>query len=323
MRMKTLTVALMLLIQSIAPAQDLRIYDFVVAKDGSGDYLTIQEAVNACRDYSEHLCRIFVKNGVYWEKLMIPSWKARITFIGQNVDSVRIEYNDYSGKLDGWGIKLNTFTSHTCFVGGNDITFENMTFVNSAGRVGQAVAMHVEGDRVVFKNCKFIGDQDTLFAAGDNSRQYFLDCSIEGTTDFIFGPSTAVFERCTILSKKDSYVTAASTPAAREYGFVFLDCRLLRDSSATKVYLGRPWRSCAYTAFINCYLDSHIRPEGWHNWSKPEAEATSRYYEYNSTGPGANPASRVPWSHHLTAAEAREMTARNILKGFDNWDPTK
>jgi pectinesterase len=298
-------------------------YDFVVAKDSSGNFRTIQEAVNACRDYAERQYVIFVKNGFYEEKLVIPTWKTHITIIGQNVDSTVITYNDYSGKTGGTGKKLSTFTSFTCQVAGNNIVFENITFVNSAGRVGQAVAMHVEGDRCVFRNCKFIGNQDTLLAAGENARQYFDHCYIEGTTDFIFGPATAFFDRCTIVSKVNSYVTAASTLATQEFGFVFLNCKLLSDSLGRKVYLGRPWRLYAFTAFINCELGEHIRPEGWHNWSKPEAEKSARYMEYKSTGPGANPTARVPWSHQLIDEEVKSFTASNVLKGFDNWNPTE
>ncbi len=298
-------------------------YDFVVAKDGSGNFTTIQDAVTACRDYSERDYTIFVKNGIYEEKLIIPSWKRRITLMGESVDSTIVTYNDYSGKLDTSGRKHGTFTSHTCRISGTDITVENITFINSAGRVGQAVAMHVEGDRCVFRNCRFIGNQDTLLGAGEYCRQYFTDCYIEGTTDFIFGPSTAVFERCTIMCKKNSYITAASTPAAQKFGFVFLDCKLLADSETTKVYLGRPWRLYAYTAFIRCDLGKHILPEGWHNWSKPEAELTARYLEYKNYGPGASPSTRVPWSRQLSKEEAEKITPQTVLAGSDGWKPVR
>jgi pectinesterase len=296
-------------------------YDFVVSKDSSGNFRTIQEAVNACRDYAERQYVILVKNGIYEEKLVIPTWKTHITIIGQSVDSTILMYNDYSGKIDGTGKKLSTFTSFTCLVAGNNIVFESITFVNSAGRVGQAVAIHVEGDRCVFRNCRFIGNQDTLLASGENAREYFDRCYIEGTTDFIFGAATAVFDRCTIMSKINSYITAASTLPGQEFGFVFLNCRILSDSVGRKVYLGRPWRLYAYTAFISCELGEQIRPEGWHNWNKPEAEKTARYMEYHSTGPGANPAARVGWSHQLSDQEVKSFTVRNILKGFDNWNP--
>ncbi len=280
-------------------------YDFTVAKDGSGDFTTVQEAVTACRDFSEKDYRIFVKKGVYEEKLVIPSWKRRITITGEDVDSTIITWSDHSGKSDKNGNTLNTFTSYTCLVAGNDIVVENLSFVNASGRVGQAVALHVEGDRCIFRNCRFIGDQDTLFASGEQSRQYFDECHIEGTTDFIFGPSTAVFRKCTILCKKDSYITAASTSARRDYGFVFLDCRLLADTLTSRVYLGRPWRLYAHTVFVRCEMGKHILPEGWHNWNKPEAEKTARYSEYRSSGPGANPHARVSWSRQWVTGRRR------------------
>jgi pectinesterase len=298
-------------------------FDFVVAKDGSGNFKTIQEAVNACRDYAERQYFIRVRNGVYREKLVIPAWKPRITLIGDNADSTVVTYDDYSGKLNADGTKMTTFTSHTCLVAATDITVENVTFENTAGQIGQAVALHVEGDRCVFRRCRLIGNQDTHLASGSSSRQYYQDCYIEGTTDFIFGAATAVFEGCTIMSKKNSYVTAASTVQGREFGFVFLNCRLISDTVATRVYLGRPWRLYAYTAFINCDLGGHILPEGWHNWNKPEAEKTARYLEYKNTGPGANASARVGWSRQLTAEEARIITADNVLRGTDGWDPSR
>lgn len=298
-------------------------YDFVVAKDGSGNFRTIQEAVTACRDFAERDYFIFIKRGVYKEKLSIPVWKTRITIIGESVEETVVEYNDYSGKTDSAGKKLSTFTSYTCFVGGNNITFENITFLNSAGRVGQAVALHVEGDKCIFRNCKLIGNQDTLFASGENSRQYFVNCFIEGTTDFIFGSATAFFENCTIKSKKNSYITAASTLPSREFGFVFYKCKLIADPSAEKVYLGRPWRLYAATAFIECELGPHILPPGWHNWDKPEAEKTARYFEYRNYGEGANVNSRVAWSRQLDDEAIKKYNVKNVLGGCDNWNPVK
>lgn len=293
----------------------------VVSADGTGDFRTIQEAVNACRDFAEQDYRIFVRCGVYKEKLIVPSWKRRITIVGEDAERTVITYDDYSGKLDAAGKKHGTFTSHTCLVAGTDIVFEDVTFENSAGPVGQAVALHVEGDRCVFRRCRFRGNQDTLFGGGETSRQFFDGCTIEGTTDFIFGPSTAVFRNCTIISKKDSYITAASTAPTRPFGFVFLRCRLQADSAGRKVYLGRPWRPYASTTFIACEMGPHILPAGWHNWNKPEAEGTARYAEYRSTGPGAHPAARVGWSRQLTDSAAALLTVEYILKGFDNWVP--
>ncbi len=288
-------------------------YDIVVAKDGSGNYTTIQAAINAAPDISQKRVTIFIKNGIYSEKIVIPSWKTKITLIGENKDSTIITYGDYHGKGD-----INTFTSYTVLVQGNDFHAENITFENSAGRVGQALALAVEADRCVIKNCRLLGNQDTLYAANDSSRQYYVDCYIEGTTDFIFGDATAVFKNCLIRSKKNSFVTAASTSPNQKFGYVFLNCKLIADSGITKVYLGRPWRPYAAVAYLNCYLGPQILLAGWNNWKDPKREKTVRYSEYKSTGPGANPKDRVPWSRQLSANEVRNYTLKNI---FGNWNP--
>ena len=290
-------------------------YDFVVAQDGSGDYKTIQEAVTACRDFWDRKF-IFIKNGMYKEKLLVPAWKTKISLIGESVDSTIIEYDDYSGKGD-----LNTFTSYTVKVEGDDFYAENITFKNSAGPVGQALALYVSGDRCVFRNCRLIGNQDTLYATGEHSRQYYANCYIEGTTDFIFGSATAVFDHCTIRSLKNSYITAASTTTRQPYGFVFLDCKLTAAPDADQVYLGRPWRDHGAVAFIRTDMGDQIRPEGWHNWDQPQREKTARYAEYGSKGPGANPDKRVKWAHQLTAKQAKEYTVNHMLAGADNWKP--
>ena len=290
---------------------------YVVAQDGSGDYKTLQEAINVCKVFPDKRIVIQIKPGIYKEKVEVYSWTNRISLIGEDANTTIISHDDYSGKGSH-----NTFTSYTFKVLGDDFYAENITFENTAGPVGQAVALHVEGDRCIFKNCRFLGNQDTIYTGGDSSRQYFLECYIEGTTDFIFGAATAVFENCTIHSKKNSYITAASTTEGKQYGYVFLNCKLTASPEATKVYLGRPWRNYAKTVFVNCELGSHILPEGWHNWSKPDAEKTTFYAEYNSTGNGANVASRVLWSHQLTKKESQLYTSRNVLKGSDEWNLT-
>ncbi|MFM6975539.1 MAG: pectinesterase family protein [Sphingobacteriaceae bacterium] len=289
---------------------------FTVAQDGSADYKTIQEAVNAVRDLSQVQVSIKIKNGTYREKLIIPSHKIRISLIGEDKDKTIITYDDYSGKNG-----INTYTSHTVLVQGNEFRAENLTFENSAGPVGQAVALHVEADRVVIKNCNILGNQDTLFPAVDSSRQYYADCYIEGTTDFIFGASTVVFERCHINSKKNSYITAASTTQKQAFGFVFIDCKLTADSAAKKVYLGRPWRPYARTVFIRTDMGAHIVPEGWHDWNKNENHLTAFYAEYGSKGPGSSKNERVAWSKQLTKKEAKQYTLANIFAGATSWNP--
>lgn len=285
-----------------------------VAQDGTGDFTTIQAAVNSMPDHSQARLTIFVRSGVYKEKLVIHSWKTNITLIGEDKMTTVITWDDHSGKGS-----INTFTSYTVLVQGNDFHAENITFENSAGRdVGQAVALHVEADRCIFTNCRIVANQDTLYTGVDNSRQYYKDCYIEGTTDFIFGPATAVFENCIIHCKKNSYITAASTPQHQPFGYVFLGCTINASPDATQVYLGRPWRPFAKTVFIQCNLGDHILPEGWHNWNKPDAEKTSFYAEYKSRGEGADPQARVAWSHQLTDEQVKEYT---LAKIFGNWNP--
>ena len=289
---------------------------FTVAQDGSADFKTIQEAVNAVRDWSEVQVPIYIRKGVYKEKLIIPAQKPKISLIGEDQSQCIITYDDFSGKNG-----INTYTSHTVWVAGNDLTAENLTFENAAGPVGQAVALQVSGDRVRMKNCRILGNQDTLFPSADNSRQYYLNCYIEGTTDFIFGAATAVFENCTLHSKKNSYVTAASTTAAQPFGFVFMNCRLTADSTVQKVYLGRPWRSNAKTVWINTEMGAHILPQGWQVWNQNENHKTAFYAEFGSSGPGFVKQSRVNWSKQLTRKEAAKYTLTNIFKGTAPWVP--
>jgi len=314
---------LMFLVVSLR-AQDPRAR-LVVAADGTGDYRTIQEAVNAVRDFTLFRVTIFIRKGIYHEKLCVPSWKCTITLQGEDRDSTVITNADYSGKAypgkDASGRdKFGTFTSYTVLIAGDDIIAENLTFENAAGPVGQAVALHVEGDRCIFRNCRLLGNQDTLYAGKEDSRQYYQDCYIEGTTDFIFGAATVWFEGCAIHSKRDSYITAASTTQRQSYGFVFNHCKLTADSAVKKVFLGRPWRPYAATVFMNSILGPQILAQGWHNWDKKENELTARYAEYHNTGAGAAHDRRVPWSKQLSAQSAKDIT---LTKVFGNWDPLK
>ncbi len=276
--------------------------EITVAADGSGDFKTITEALEAIRAYMDYRVTVNIKNGEYNEKVIIPSWIENVDFIGEDPEKTIITYNDYA-KLDNMG----TFRTYTMRVDGCNLTFKNLTIRNNAGRVGQAVALHTEGTNITFENCRFLGDQDTLFLAGHDSNLSFEDCYIEGTTDFIFGPATAWFDNCQIHSKADSYITAASTPENVGIGFVFKNCRLTADPEVKKVYLGRPWRPYAYTAFIDCDMDSHITPAGWDNWRNPENEKTARYFESGSKGPGANLKDRAKWSRSLTFKDIEKL----------------
>lgn len=305
--------------------------ELTVAQDGSGDFKTIQQAVNSVRDLGQWQVTIRIKKGIYHEKLVIPTWKTKISLVGEDAANTVITNNDYSGKANPGGKdafgndKFSTYTSYTVLVQGNDFIAENLTIENTAGRVGQAVALHVEGDRCVISNCKLLGNQDTLYAATEQSRQYYQDCYIEGTTDFIFGEATALFQNCTIKSLVNSYVTAAATSPRQQFGFVLLNCNLTADTAARKVYLGRPWRSYAKTVYLHCTLGSHILPEGWNPWKGDalfkEKEKTAFYAEYDNTGDGANPKARISWSKQLSVKEAKLYTLKNILGGTDNWSP--
>ena len=287
----------------------------IVAQDGSGDFKTIQEAVYAVRDYTPVPITIKVKKGVYHEKLIIPSWKCDITISGESEENTVITWDDFAKKpLVYFGdsiAEMGTFRTHTVLVAGNRVTLENLTIENTAGRVGQAVALHTEGNQIIVRRCRLLGNQDTLFTGNEESHVYFDECYIDGTTDFIFGPATCWFESCRIHSKTDSYITAKD----RRFGYVFNDCDLTSDDGATKVYLGRPWRAYAAVVFMNCRLGKHIRPEGWENWRNPDNEKTARYAEYNCTGAGASTAGRVKWCSRLNESEAAYYTRDNVLAG--------
>ncbi len=293
-------------------------YVFTVAKDGTGDYYTIQDAIDAMRVYPLAPITLYIRNGTYHEKIEVPATNTDISFIGENVDSTIIVFDDYSGKG-----KHTTFTSYTAKISGNRFRAANISFVNSAGPVGQALALFVDADKAVFTNCKFLGNQDTIFSSGETSRQLFDHCFIEGTTDFIFGPGTAVFNACTIRCKSNSFITAASTPKGNKYGFVFLDCSITADSVVTKLSLGRPWRNYARTVFFRCQLPAAVTPAGWDNWGNPENEKTAYYAEYKNTGPGAAAGKRVKWSKQLTGKEAAMYTLPQIFGATESWFNTK
>lgn len=294
-----------------------------VARDGTAEFRNISEAIEVCRAFMEYHKVIYVKKGVYKEKLVIPSWLDNIEICGENRDNTIITYDDHANiKLPETGKGMGTFRTYTLKIQGNDITLKNITIENNSARLGQAVALHTEGDRLSFINCRFLGHQDTIYTGKASTRQLFKDCYIEGTTDFIFGPSTAWFESCTIHSKANSYITAASTPANQTYGYIFNHCHLTAADNINKVYLGRPWRPYAHTLFMNCTMDSHIRPEGWENWRNPANEKTARYQEYNNTSAGANTSKRVGWSHQLTKKEAQGITIEKVFHSDTSWLPS-
>lgn len=296
--------------------------DFIVAADGTGNYSTVQEAINAVPDFRKAgPTRIFIKRGVYKEKIVIPETKQGVQLYGE--EGTVITYDDYANKPNVFGENKGTSGSSTIYIFGPDFVAEDITFENSSGPVGQAVAVQVGGDRATFRRCRFLGFQDTLYTFGENTREYYEDCYIEGTVDFIFGKATAVFVRCHLHSKSGGFVTAPATPQGADYGYVFYDCQLTADETVKKesVYLSRPWRPYAQTVFIRCHLGSHINPRGWDNWGNVGNEQTAYYAEYQSSGEGARPNERVSWSHQLT--DISRYPIAQVLAGKDNWSPAE
>jgi pectinesterase len=292
----------------------------IVASDGSGNFRTVQAAIDVVPPGNTARVVIDIRPGTYADPVRIPADRNAITFRGTDARTT-ILTGRLTARMPGPdGVELGMYRTASVYIDGNDFVAEDLTFENTAGEGGQALALSLAGDRAVFRRCRLLGWQDTLFVSG-GGRSCFRDCHIEGHCDYIFGDGTAVFERCTLHSLSANYITAASTPAEREFGLVFLDCRLTDDGRSRAYFLGRPWRPHAAVAFLHCELSDRIDPLGWDNWRNPANEQTARFVEYDNRGPGARPAARVPWSRHLTADDAAAYTPVNILRGADGWDP--
>lgn len=279
---------------------------------------------------------IHLKAGTYEGQIITPKNKSKITFEGDGADKTTIQFgyntnepNPQNVERRLWGIGVVVMS--------DDFMAHDLTFANTAGDHGQALALRIDGDRAVVYDCRLLGWQDTLMI--NNGRQYFHNDYIEGRVDFIYGSGTAVFDHCEIHSKNGGHVTAANTPQDHPFGMIFLDCKLTGDKtpwdpattnpSTTQrprvtllADLGRPWRAYAMVAYLRCEIGDHIAPAGWNNWGKESNEKTARYYEFENTGPGAATDKRVAWSHQLTADEAKKFTVTGILGGSDQWDPT-
>lgn len=294
----------------------------IVAADGSGQYRTVQDAINAApQDTStDHRWVIFVRPGTYHELLYVQREKRFVVLVGEDPVKTVITYGLKAGDPGLDGKPIGTFRTPTAYIDADDFTAENLTFENSAGPNGQALALRVDGDRVVFRNCRFLGWQDTILL--DRGRQYFEDSFIAGHVDFIFGGATAFFERCRLHAWRSGYLTAASTPQDARYGFVFAHGSISGAPDA-KTYLGRPWRAYARVTFIDTEMSDVVRPEGWQDWDRPERQQTTRYEELGSKGPGGDAAKRVRWAHALTPADAATLTADAVLGGADHWDPRR
>lgn len=291
-----------------------------VALDGSAPFKTVQSAIMAVpMGTREKPVVIHIAPGVYKELLYIQREKRFFRLVGQEPTNTILSYNLHAGITNAEGKPIGTFKTPSTTIDADDFTAENLTFENSAGPVGQALAIRVDGDRAVFRNCHFLGWQDTILI--NRGRQYFENCRITGHVDFIFGGATAWFEKCRIHALRNGYLTAASTPVDVPFGYVFNRCQITGEPGV-KSALGRPWRIHASTTFLNCEMSEVIQPAGWNDWGKPEAHATARYAEFNSTGPGACPTNRPDWIKMLSADEARKITVEKVLGRIDGWNPT-
>jgi pectinesterase len=292
-----------------------------VASLGSNQFKTVQEAINATPQSTSpaNPCMVHIRPGVHKELIYVQREKRFVRLVGEDAEKTVLTF-DLNANLPGAnGKPIGTFRTPSTVIDADDFSAENITFENSAGPVGQALAIRIDGDRIVFRNCRFLGWQDTILA--NRGRHYFENCYIAGHVDFIFGGATAFFEGCHIHCLSNGYVTAASTPEQQPFGFVFSNCRITGASPAVKTYLGRPWRPFASVMFLNSEMSEVVRSEGWNNWRDPAREKTARYAEFHSTGSGANPKARVPWARELAEAEANTITVERVLGGSDGWNP--
>lgn len=312
--MKKLILIFTVVVIAIAAKAQKRI---VVAQDGSGNYKTVQQAIMAVADNSTTITEIFVKKGTYKERITVPVQKINITLIGEDVNNTILTFDNYASKLDSTGKPFGTSRSASFYVYANGFTAKNITFENSSGPVGQALAIYVAGDKDAFFGCRFLGFQDTIYTNGRGTREYYKDCYIEGTTDFIFGAATALFDHCDIFCKKGgAYISAASTLDTTKYGYVFLHCNISGNAPDNSFALGRPWRPYAKVVYLYCDLGKMISDGGWDNWRNADNEKTAYYAEYKNTGPGYKPAKRVTWAHQLTDEEAKNYTPNIVLNGW-------
>ncbi|MCS7033643.1 MAG: pectinesterase family protein [Phycisphaerae bacterium] len=303
-----------------------------VCRTGTMDFSSVQQAIDAVPEDNPQRIVIEIQPGTYKERIRVETSKPRITLRGADPDprNTVLTFDLFAGSVVPPATQpVGTSGSASTTILADDFHAENLTFENTAGQVGQAVALRITGDRGVFRNCRFLGWQDTLCV--DGGRQLFERCYIEGRVDFIFGRSTAVFDHCEIRSKQGGYVTAARTPPHAKFGFVFLDCRLIGDD--TPAFLGRPWQwdrgSNAAVAFIRCQMGPHIRPDGWNPWhlkdkQNLEPQKVTRFREFGSmdlSGAPLDVSGRVPWSQQLSPTEAAEYTRQNVLAGEDGWKP--
>jgi pectinesterase len=313
-----LLIAVAVLLAVVCPAQScLAKTTVTVAADGSGQFTKVQDAIMSVPNgTAENPVFIRIKPGTYQELIYVQREKRFFHLVGEDAKTTILTFDLHANLPGSDGKPIGTFRTPSVTIDADDFTAENLTFANSAGPVGQALAIRVDGDRTVFRSCRFLGHQDTILL--NRGRQFFEKCYIEGTTDFIFGGATAYFEDCDIHCLKSSYITAAATPDFQPFGFVFRNCRITA-AAGVEMYLGRPWRDHAAVTFLNCELPAAIRGAGWHNWDLPRRELTARFAEHGNTGLGADTKNRVHWSRQLTDEEAAEITPERVLAGPDGW----
>ena len=317
-----LVLPILLTLSLSANAQDVHVRvspDVKTGIEGTTEFPTIQMAMDH-HPFAGPRGRVYIEiaPGTYHERVIVTQNHANITFIGmgKSPEDVVIT-NPLNAKQAG-----GTFFTETVEINGAGFEADNITFENTAGNTGQAVAVADRSDRSIFKHCRFLGHQDTLFA--DYGRQYYVDSYIEGGVDFIFGNATAVFDHTELHANGPGFLTAQSRTAADQTtGYVILNSKVTSglDPSSKGIGLGRPWRPYSRVVYINTELPSDVHPAGWNNWGKTSNELTAFYAESNSTGPGANSAARVPWSHQLTAAQSKQFLPAKFLSGKDHWNP--
>jgi len=319
MKLRSLQFAYLCALFAFAAANPILAADAVVAADGTGQYKTVQEAVSAAPQLADppNFWTILIKPGTYNEIVYVQRERGHIRLLGENAETTRITASLAAKTIGPDGRPIGTFRTATMQIDADDFAVENLTIENTAGPVGQALALRVDGDRIVFRNCRFLGWQDTILV--NRGRQYFENCFIAGATDFIFGGATAFFDQCTIRCDGNGYITAASTPKQQPYGLVFSHCKIFGVKPDVHTFLGRPWRAYAMTVFLNCEISDVIRSEGWQNWNN--REKTARYAEYSNIGNGADFAKRVSWARQLTAEEAAMLAPAIVLAGPDAWKP--
>jgi len=304
-----------------APAAPEDRPDAVVAADGSGQFLTIQQAVNASPGVTGPVrpWTISIRPGTYRELVYVQREKRHLRLVGADPEATVLTY-DLRASLPGPdGRPIGTFRTATAQIDADDFTAENLTFANSAGAKGQALAVRVDGDRAVFRRCRFLGWQDTIL--DNRGRHYYERCTICGAVDFIFGGATSLYDHCRIICLGDGYITAASTPSGEAFGLVFADCTIDGANDAVRTYLGRPWRPHGAATFLRTRMSAVVRPAGWNDWGQPDRQGTARFTEYGSFGPGAAAGGRAAWARRLTDAEAAAITLSRVLGGADGWSP--